>query len=992
MTGATVAIIVPAKNAEAVLAAALDSLLLQTRGDWEAIIVDDGSVDRTREVAESYAARDTRFRIIDGPSRGVAAARNTGIKAASAVWLVFLDADDWLAPTYLDVMLRALEAAAGADVAFCQDQRVAPDGSRLPPRWVPQVAQTPYAVFSRQCAVAIHAVVVARSAAAAIDGFDETLVTCEDWDFWQRIAHRGARFVPVPECLAFYRIHPESLSSDSAQVLRDASRVLERGAPAEGSALCLAFVTIWYAARDAAAGRDGIRLLATLPRIPDLHVHLWTVARAILEGAMVGSGLAPRGLAQRWPEMTARLSELIRTLGDAAPLPGLSVRLEYAIEHLLLWANDLGQTIQLGHMAGMRVDVRKLRNLKVAPGIDVLYLFLCHDEEVLAVAELPVFEQVPTVEMVELAVEKLSLADYLRRSGLTRDHAFWCRFAWRALLQSPRLAWHVAHSADQRQRSNGRALLRKVALESTLGLRTGRRDRAAGGGLRRAAAEARQRLGDQGAGAKRNGRAVAAPSNGAGAARTRKAFWDTFFEQVDPWNYSSPYEQIKYERTLSLIPAGRIGKALELACAEGHFTAQLAGRVEQLTATDISERALQRARTRCTNFANVSFRPFDLAVEPVPQGLDLIVCSEVLYFLKDEAELRAVAGRLASALAPGGMLVMAHAFLLKEDLGRTAFDWDHPYGAATITRVFRETAGLALEHSVVTELYRIDRFRRVAEAEATATPTEEHLPVGAALDPKVARFVVRGGAKARRADLKHTESTRQIPILMYHSVADQGPANLARYRVSVSRFEAQMRWLRSQGYHALNSEELLWHFRTGHPFAGRPLMLTFDDGFRNFHDHAWPILLECDFSAENFIVTDLVGGSAAWDGADGRQQPLMDWDEIKALSRSGARFGSHLATHRYADGLSSRELVEEAVRSRAALEDCLQSDVISLAAPFGSLDERFMRIAGASGYKLCFSTRPGVARIGDSPMNLPRIEVRGDWDVETFAQNMEAAR
>jgi hypothetical protein len=90
------------------------------------------------------------------------------------------------------------------------------------------------------------------------------------------------------------------------------------------------------------------------------------------------------------------------------------------------------------------------------------------------------------------------------------------------------------------------------------------------------------------------------------------------------------------------------------------------------------------------------------------------------------------------------------------------------------------------------------------------------------------------------------------------------------------------------------------------------------------------ILAECDFNAENFIVTDLVGGSAAWDGEDGRQQRLMDWSEIKALSRSGARFGSRLATHRYADGLSSRELVAEEVRSRAALEDVLQSDVISL--------------------------------------------------------------
>src|SRR5688572_16350346 len=150
---------------------------------------------------------------------------------------------------------------------------------------------------------------------------------------------------------------------------------------------------------------------------------------------MVGSALAPHALAQHWPEVRGRLSELIRILGEAAPLPGLSGRLDYAIEHLLLWANDLGRTVELGRMAGMRVNIRDLRTLTVPSGIDLVYLFLCHDAEVLAVAELPAFERVPARELVELAVEKLSLPDYLRRSGLIRDRGFWCRFAGRALLQ-----------------------------------------------------------------------------------------------------------------------------------------------------------------------------------------------------------------------------------------------------------------------------------------------------------------------------------------------------------------------------------------------------------------------------------------------------------------------------------------------------------------------------------------------------------------------------
>jgi glycosyltransferase involved in cell wall biosynthesis len=122
MTGAAVAIIVPAKNAEGVLAAALDSLLRQTRRDWEAIIVNDGSADGTGDIAGGYAARDPRFRMIDGPGRGVAAARNAGLRAASTPWLVFLDADDWLAPTYLETMLPRIEIRGDWDIeTFAQN-------------------------------------------------------------------------------------------------------------------------------------------------------------------------------------------------------------------------------------------------------------------------------------------------------------------------------------------------------------------------------------------------------------------------------------------------------------------------------------------------------------------------------------------------------------------------------------------------------------------------------------------------------------------------------------------------------------------------------------------------------------------------------------------------------------------------------------------------------------------------------------------------------
>ncbi|OWK19308.1 hypothetical protein AJ88_44965 [Mesorhizobium amorphae CCBAU 01583] len=132
--------------------------------------------------------------------------------------------------------------------------------------------------------------------------------------------------------------------------------------------------------------------------------------------------------------------------------------------------------------------------------------------------------------------------------------------------------------------------------------------------------------------------------------KDRTSFWNRYFATEDPWNYSSSYEQEKYERQLEILPAGPIGRALELACAEGHFTRQLAPRVGRLIATDISAIAIGRAEARCSDQPNVEFGVLDFCADTLPGEMDLIVCSEVFYYLDDLAELRRIAKKFAEAL------------------------------------------------------------------------------------------------------------------------------------------------------------------------------------------------------------------------------------------------------------------------------------------------------------------------------------------------------
>lgn len=169
-------------------------------------------------------------------------------------------------------------------------------------------------------------------------------------------------------------------------------------------------------------------------------------------------------------------------------------------------------------------------------------------------------------------------------------------------------------------------------------------------------------------------------------------------EKEDPWDYQlKPYEQAKYRQTLDILPPARFQSGMELACAEGVFSAQLASRVDRLVGADISPSALERAKKRCKAYGHVSFQQLDLRKDPLPGLFDLIVCSEVLYFMGGRDGLAEVAHKLVAGLRPGGKLVMAHMNIVRDDPSKPGFDWKLEFGARVIEEVFQKTFPLRLE-------------------------------------------------------------------------------------------------------------------------------------------------------------------------------------------------------------------------------------------------------------------------------------------------------
>ena len=108
MTNVEISIIVPVYNVEKYLSVCLDSIRKQTFLDWELILVDDGSTDRSAMICDEYSTNDERIHTIHKANEGVAIARNTGIKVAKGKWLTFIDSDDWIDENYLEVMIHMI--------------------------------------------------------------------------------------------------------------------------------------------------------------------------------------------------------------------------------------------------------------------------------------------------------------------------------------------------------------------------------------------------------------------------------------------------------------------------------------------------------------------------------------------------------------------------------------------------------------------------------------------------------------------------------------------------------------------------------------------------------------------------------------------------------------------------------------------------------------------------------------------------------------------
>lgn len=213
-----VSVVVPVHNAETYLSDTVDSILVSTYRSIEVILINDGSSDGSGAICRRYAKEDPRVIYIEQTNAGVVVARNRAIAAARGEYILPVDSDDRIAPTYIEKAVAVMENAKDIGIVYC---KAAYFGSRrglweLPPYSLEEMLYQNVifvtALFRREDWVKVGGY------KSCMEGY------CEDYEFWLSIIELGRKVYCLPEVLFYYRIRK---GSRSKSLETDAQRQLE---------------------------------------------------------------------------------------------------------------------------------------------------------------------------------------------------------------------------------------------------------------------------------------------------------------------------------------------------------------------------------------------------------------------------------------------------------------------------------------------------------------------------------------------------------------------------------------------------------------------------------------------------------------------------------------------------------------------------------------------------------------------------------------------
>lgn len=224
--------------------------------------------------------------------------------------------------------------------------------------------------------------------------------------------------------------------------------------------------------------------------------------------------------------------------------------------------------------------------------------------------------------------------------------------------------------------------------------------------------------------------------------------------------------------------------------------------------------------------------------------------------------------------------------------------------------------------------------------------------------------------------------TIKVPILMYHRIAVlQGdePAVTQALTVDPGEFRLQMQWLKERGYTTITQLQLFKALEQGGPLPDKPIMLTFDDGYRGIATIAAPIMSQAGFVGTAYVITDRIAVNPK------RAPTWLTWRQLRILEQRGWDIGSHTVSHTEIPHMSETAALQTLRASRFALERRLGHPVQWFCYPAGAVDAKSVDWVRKAGYVLATTTQEGDVHSAADPLRLSRVRVSNTTGVRGLA-------
>ncbi len=233
-------------------------------------------------------------------------------------------------------------------------------------------------------------------------------------------------------------------------------------------------------------------------------------------------------------------------------------------------------------------------------------------------------------------------------------------------------------------------------------------------------------------------------------------------------------------------------------------------------------------------------------------------------------------------------------------------------------------------------------------------------------------------APARAEGWDYVPRVTHVPILMYHYISTP-PANGDRFvkdlAVTAENFSKQLKLLKDQGYTSITPDDLIGALWRGKRLPKKPIMFTFDDGYVDAYANAFPLLKQFGYTGTFFVVTDWL---------DQNKTGYLNWDMARAMVRGGMYIQSHSRDHEDFRHRPHEWYVDEIYNSIKAIETHTGVRPRFFCYPYGGYDNVAIRELQAAGIEAAFTENDSRYEYASNTMRLPRVRIRGAWNLQQF--------